>query len=203
MNGGDARVHAHWRGVIFDMDGTLTVPVIDFAAMRLRLGIPTGDILHTLRSWPDERRRWALGIIEEIEDEALDRLVFQAGCLELLDFIASGGLPMAILTRNTKRTVEIFMARLGRRFDIVITREFEPVKPAPDSALYICGRWQVAPGQVLLVGDYRDDILCGRAAGTLTCLLKNPHNESYAELADYAVAGLGEVIGILTFPAGP
>ena len=197
MKRNDTVVHDHWRGVVFDMDGTLTVPVIDFAAMRLRLGIPTGDILHTLREWPDARRLQALEIIEEIEDEALERLVFQAGCLELLDFIEAAGLPRAIVTRNTTRTVEQFVKRLGRRFDVVITREFEPIKPAPDSVLYICKQWRVAPERVLLVGDYRDDILCGRAAGTRTCLLKNAHNQDYAELADYAVDSLGGVIEIL------
>jgi HAD superfamily hydrolase (TIGR01549 family) len=203
MSRAGANVHAHWRGVIFDMDGTLTVPVIDFAAMRLRLGIPSGDILHTLKSWPEDRRQWALIIIEEIEAEAVERMAFQAGCLDLLDFLETFGLPRAILTRNTQRTVEVFMARLGRRFDVVITREFEPVKPAPDSALHICERWRVAPERVLLVGDYRDDILCGRAAGTRTCLLKNAHNEHYADLADYAVAGLDAVVGILSSPPPP
>lgn len=197
MSRSGAGVHAHWRGVIFDMDGTLTVPVIDFAAMRERLGIPSGDILQHLNRWTPERRRWALTVIEEIETDAIGRMAFQEGCLELLDAIESAGLPKAILTRNTRRTVDIFMDRLGRRFDVVLTREFEPVKPAPDSALHICERWRVAPERVLLVGDYRDDILCGRAAGTRTCLLKNAHNREYADLADYAIAGLREVLAIL------
>ena len=34
------------KGVIFDMDGTMTVPILDFKEMRRRVGIPnTADIL--------------------------------------------------------------------------------------------------------------------------------------------------------------
>ncbi len=191
------RAHDHWRGVIFDMDGTLTVPVIDFAAMRSRLGIPSGDILHTVKNWPETRRRWAFSIIEEIEEEALARMIIQEGCNEVLDFLQDTGLPRAIVTRNTRRTVDLFMARIERHFDVVITRDFEPVKPAPDSVLHICAKWKTTPDRVIVVGDYRDDLLCGRAAGAHTCLLKNDRNAEFSALADYVVETLPELMSIL------
>ena len=58
------------KGVIFDMDGTLTLPVLNFLEMRTRLGIPRGaDILPTVLKMPREERERALNIIEELEDE--------------------------------------------------------------------------------------------------------------------------------------
>ena len=48
------------RGVAFDMDGTLTVPVLDFQLMRQRVGVPqTADILDTINAWAPERRERA------------------------------------------------------------------------------------------------------------------------------------------------
>lgn len=53
------------------MDGTLTIPVIDFLEMRRRAGVPPGqDILDAINSWTDnERRERAYAAIAEIEEE--------------------------------------------------------------------------------------------------------------------------------------
>ena len=178
------------RGVIFDMDGTLTVPVIDFAEMRRRLGIPDGDILAVLRSWPAERRAAAFAVIEEIEDRARAELRVQPGAPELLAFLDDHGILKGVITRNTEKTVRHFEARVGHRFSEVVSRDFEPVKPDPASAVHICRKWGLPPEQVLMVGDYRYDILCGRQAGTRTCLLRNEKNGEYEALADFAVDDL-------------
>jgi len=53
-----------------DMDGTLTVPVIDFAMMRKRVGVPPEvDILTEVNSWPHERRVRGHQAIAEVEDQ--------------------------------------------------------------------------------------------------------------------------------------
>ena len=58
------------KGVIFDMDGTLTLPILDFLAMKKRIGIPPeADILPTVLRMPQKERERALKIIEECEDE--------------------------------------------------------------------------------------------------------------------------------------
>ena len=181
------------RGVIFDMDGTLTVPAIDFAGMRRRLEISESDILATIKTWPHDRRKQALAIIEEFEEVARQNLEIQVGAVELLEFLDAHGLYKGLMTRNTAKTVRHLVRCLGHEFAAVLTRDFEPVKPAPEPALHICRQWNIKPGETLVVGDYRDDILCGKAAGTRTCLLVNEHNRAYATLADYAASDLYQV----------
>ena len=181
------------RGVIFDMDGTLTVPAIDFAAMRRQLGIPTGDILTTVWAWPAERQAWAFDIIEGLEAEARRKLAIQPGADELLAFLDARGLEKGIVTRNTPTTVAHLLARLRSPFSAVITREFTAIKPDPAPVLHICRQWGVAPKHVLMVGDYRDDLLCGRAAGSITCLLRNDRNGEFAALADHVADSLTAV----------
>ena len=66
----DAEEAHELKGVIFDMDGTLTLPILDFLAMKTRIGIPPeADILPTVLRMPQKERERALKIIEEYEDE--------------------------------------------------------------------------------------------------------------------------------------
>jgi hypothetical protein len=76
------------RGVVFDMDGTLTVPTIDFASMYRRVlgddhprivsGSPI-DILHEIAEWSPEKQVQAYAIIAEYEKQALERLQIMPG----------------------------------------------------------------------------------------------------------------------------
>lgn len=181
------------RGVIFDMDGTLTVPVIDFALMRGRLGIPEGDILAVIRGWPDERRKAAFDIIEEIEEDGRFRLQLQPGAEALMRVLERRGIPRAILTRNTEKTVRHLQAHLHTTFSVILTRSFPTFKPDPAPALHICEKWGLKPAEVLLVGDFRDDLTCGKQAGARTCLLLNERNSQYGPLADFTIASLEEL----------
>lgn len=78
------------KGVIFDMDGTLTKPVLNFSEMRKQLGMqPGGDIMTHINSLSMSERAKALQIVERIEEEANKKMELQPGTLELLDFLAS------------------------------------------------------------------------------------------------------------------
>ena len=60
------------KGIIFDMDGTLTMPVIKFSEMRKRLGLsPNQDILPTVQTFPPDKRAKAMAVIEEMEEEGV------------------------------------------------------------------------------------------------------------------------------------
>merc|ERR1719146_483870 len=74
------------RGVIFDMDGTLTVPCMDFGDMRRRvaaaLGVAKleGGLLHALHSdgrWEQSKVQAAWGALDEFEVEHLHKMQLQ------------------------------------------------------------------------------------------------------------------------------
>ena len=181
------------RGVIFDMDGTLTRPVIDFAEMRRRLDLPEGDILATIRAWPPERQRRAFAIIEALEADARERMALQPGARELLETLERLGLERGLLTRNTLETVRRLQELIPVRFSAVVTRDFPTFKPDPAPALHIASLWRLPPSAILLVGDYRDDLICGRQAGMFTVLLLEARNRQWASLADWTVPSLDEL----------
>jgi len=62
--------------------------------------------------------------------------------------------------------------------------------------LHLAHAWQVEPSQMVMVGDYRFDLDCGRAAGTRTILVNLPENP-WPELADWHAQDCVELRGLL------
>ncbi len=161
------------RGVVFDLDGTLTVPALDFAAMRADIGVPEGDILGALDAMPADERTRALAVIEEHEQAAAADSRLSEGARELLDFLAATGVRIGVVTRNSRRSVETFSEKHAIRFDAVVTREDAPPKPSPEPLRLALDRMGVAPREAIYVGDFELDRLTGDAAGIATYIVRN------------------------------
>lgn len=200
------------KGVIFDMDGTLTIPVLNFLEMRTRLGLSRGvDILPTVLSMPAEERERAMKIIQEMEEEASRQLQLQPGVLELLHMLAEHGIQRAIMTRNSVTATQVLLDKLqqelngnkhqyphlepGNMFSELVTREFEPCKPDPAAVFHICRQWGMEPVDVAVVGDDITDMKCCRNAGAAVgILLRNPRNTQQENLSDFTVDSLHDII---------
>lgn len=145
--------------------------------MRRRLGIETGDVLTTIKGWTSERQAWANAILADIEEEAMRNMKLMPGTAELLAFLDGRRLPRGLVTRNVKTSVDYFHAHCLPRplapFSPALSRDCGfPHKPAPDSLLHICAAWNVAPAEVLCIGDSaKDDVAMGNRAGCITVLL--------------------------------
>ena len=86
------------EGIIFDMDGTLTVPFLDFGEIRCEIGIPAGPVWEAILAMaPDERRR-AEEILLRHELESSLKCELQPGVVELFAELERRQLPVAILT---------------------------------------------------------------------------------------------------------
>lgn len=189
------------RGVIFDMDGTLTRPYFDFDAIRREIGLPVGNatpILEALMLMTPEERARAEQILHAHENRAAVESELQDDALHVLERIRAGGLRVGLLTRNSRVCTEIVLTRHGLTFDCVHTREDGPVKPAPDAILRMCAGWGIAPGDVWMVGDYLFDVQAGRAAGTRTALIiGDSPMPDYADQADLVIRRLAELLPAL------
>ena len=192
-------------GVIFDMDGTLTLPgAIDFAAMRSRVGAPRGvDVLEHIATHEDADERARLhSILEDEEETGFRRQELMPDARTALDALVLRGLRLAVLTRNNENVMARTLAMLERpgMFSPTLSRSFLPSKPHPAPIHHICGVWSCSPQDVVIVGDSRDDVLCGRAAGVRTVIVGEPgqhgHDEA-AALADAGVRTLTDAIALL------
>ncbi|KAH0634308.1 hypothetical protein KY289_037257 [Solanum tuberosum] len=204
------------KGIVFDMDGTLTVPVIDFQAMyRAVLGhdeylavkskSPSGiDILHHIESWSPDKQRRAYEVIADYEKQGLDRLQIMPGAAELCSFLDSRNIRRGLITRNVKDAVDLFHERFNMKFSPALSREYRPYKPDPAPLLHICSTWEVQSNEVMMIGDsLKDDVACGKQAGAFTCLLDETGRYDAPEYAnvqhkpDYKVSSLVEVQSLL------
>jgi len=196
---------SHW---VFDLDGTLTVAVHDFAAIRRELEIPAGsDILGHLTSLPVHHAQALHDRLQEIELELAGRTRAAEGALALLQHLRDCGAQRGILTRNTRenalRTLEL--VGLGGFFDPahVLGRDEALPKPDPDGIHRLAHIWGVAPGTTVMVGDYQYDLQAGRSAGALTVHVDTTRSFRWPELADVQVGTLGELIQWTNHDATP
>lgn len=104
------------RGVVFDMDGTLTVPNLDFSDLYARCNVSLGqDILRAIAEMKDpEQASKAKAIVEEVEKEGRRTLCLMPGAKELGTWLKAHQLPIALVTRNSQTTVDHFVQNLWK-----------------------------------------------------------------------------------------
>ncbi|CAD5109051.1 HAD family hydrolase [Zestomonas carbonaria] len=188
----------HW---VFDMDGTLTVAVHDFAAIRRALNIPAeDDILHHLAALPDDEAAAKHAWLLEHERELAIGSQAAPGAVALVRELHERGCRLGILTRNAHELALLTLGAIGLGDCFascdVIGRGEAPPKPDPSGLLHLAGQWGVAPGELVMVGDYRFDLDCARAAGAFGVLVNLPENP-WPELADAFARDCGELLGML------
>lgn len=161
------------QALLFDMDGTLTRPLLDFALIKREMGIGEQPILETLAQMPLERRQAAEAILLRHEDHAADHSTLNEGCLALLAWLGARQIPMALITRNSRSCADRVLQRHTLEFHVVITREEGKYKPDPAPLLDACRRLGVACANAWMVGDGQYDIEAGQAAGAKTVWLSH------------------------------
>ena len=176
----------HW---VFDMDGTLTLAVHDFEAIKRALEIPqSDDILQHLAALPVEvaaaKHAWLL----EHERELAVAAQAASGAVDLVRELHGRGCRLGILTRNARELALVTLQAIGLgdcfASDDILGRDEAPPKPHPGGLLHLAERWQVAPSELVMVGDYRYDLECARAAGAYSVLVNLAANP-WPELTDH------------------
>jgi len=129
--------------VIFDLDGTLLDSPLDFDAIRCEIGLPDGQpILEALEGLPPPERARAEAVINRHETEAVRASHLIPGATDLLAWLRARGLKVALLTRNSRASVEAAARRHGLAFDAAVTREDHEPKPSPHGVRHLmeaCG----------------------------------------------------------------
>lgn len=186
-------------GVIFDMDGTIIEPLLDFPAIRRELGVPPGrDILQALEQMEPSRRSSAEKLLLEKEISAARKARLMPSAEVVLKRIRSAGLRTALLTRNCRQAMETVLERFGQlRFDVTLSRESGPIKPEPDGIAHACELMGIRPQRTACVGDFRYDMVAAKTAGTLAVLLVTGGRPDFADLADVMIARLSELPEVL------
>ena len=161
------------------------------------MGIADGPILEELDSLAPAQAEAARKVLEAHEERAAINSTLQPGARELLDELRRRNLPTAILTRNSRQSLDTVIKKHRLAVTETLSREEAPVKPSPEPVLLLCRRLGAEPANTFLTGDYIFDIEAANRAGAVSVLLLNQNNSRFSEQADLKISQLRE---ILDFP---
>ncbi|MCF8128232.1 MAG: HAD family hydrolase [Deltaproteobacteria bacterium] len=206
------------KGVLFDFDGTLTKPgAIDFRAIRRGIGCPHDiAILEYIKLQSPENRTLLTEMLEGHEANAARSSVPNAGAEACLSSLKKRAIPIGIITRNSLKSVVVALKQFEgikcHDFDALITRETAPPKPSPEGVFKAAEYMGCFAQELMVVGDFRFDIIAGKRAGALTLLLTNGGESTMAPedpKPDFVCGHLDDVVEIvlekvtLPRPGGP
>ncbi|HLF14556.1 MAG TPA: HAD-IA family hydrolase [Bacteroidota bacterium] len=171
--------------VIFDLDGTLAdTSRLIFASFNHVASRYTGrtwsepEILATFGPTEEVAIRNIVGgenaprAIEEFHRFYLKRHPEMAaehrGIREILEFLRSQGVILALFTGKGKRTTLVTLSALGLSgyFDMIVTGDdVENHKPSAEGIRKVLAAYALPPAAVLMVGDSAPDVIAARTAG--------------------------------------
>ena len=190
------------RAVLFDMDGTLTEPMLDFPLIKQEMGIGTRPILEALSELTGQRRAEAEAVLHCHEDRAAEHSSLNPGCNELLAWLDQHGIGSAVITRNRRKSATTVMKKHRLAIEVLVTREDGPFKPDPRPLLTAIGRLAhkhpgLKPYETWMVGDGQYDIESAAAAGVPSVWIAHGRQREFAAQPWRQVNDLRELLALL------
>lgn len=187
--------------VIFDMDGTLTRSGLDFDLIRNEIGITGGPVWEGIQTLPEAQRAAAIEIVHRHEAADAAKCLLQPYAVEVVRALRAKRIPVSLMTRNSKISVDVFLERHDFEFDLIRTRDDGVVKPSPIPVLELCEQAGVLPTRTWVIGDFHFDVICANAAGAVSVLFLEPEMDQpeWAGEARFVVRDLrkfGALVGI-------
>ena len=177
------------RALLFDLDGTLVAPTIDFGVLNqaardvvLAYGAgealvgtqPALEMIDTAARWlevhgvggAEALRRDGRHAILAVELAAAERAMPFAGVPEMLRVLEASGLQVGIVTRNCREAAARIVAQGDLACGVLLSRDdVVRVKPDPAHLLTALERLSVPANRALMCGDHAMDMVAGKRAG--------------------------------------
>jgi len=205
-------------GIIFDIDGTMTsTNELIFASFNhimnkylnktltnneiISLFGPPEDVILeecTGKNYPAARKDYYDYYADNHEMADL-----YPGIYEILDFISSKNIPLAIFTGKGREAAKITLHKLKIYdfFNLIITGDdVKEHKPSPEGILKFVEKFRLDPEKVLMIGDSPSDIKAARGAEVkvASVLWDSYSKEKVIELkSDYVFHTVNELRGFL------
>ncbi len=195
------------KAVMIDLDGTLldTIPDLAAAANLMltelkRAALPESLIRNFVGKGIDNLiERTLTGSMDGKPDAALfqqalpiyersyravngKHTTLYPGVKEGLDLLRAQGYPMVCVTNKSERfTLPLLdYVSLSSYFKIIVAGDTLPQKkPDPAPLLHACKQLNVAPGEMLMIGDSINDVQAARAAGCPIFCVTYGYNEGH------------------------
>lgn len=183
--------------VLFDMDGTLTEPMLDFPLIKREMGIGSRPILEALAGMQPAERAAAEAVLHRHEEHAAAHATLNPGCRELLDWLHGRRVLTALITRNSRSSVNTVLRLHGLSIETLVTRDDGRFKPDPHPLLLACNKLGVPPARAWMVGDGQYDIEAAAAAGVRSVWVSHGKPKPFAAEPWQTVPDLFALLNLL------
>lgn len=174
------------KAAIFDLDGTLANTLPDLLGavngLRKHYGLSAVDYDYVYKFVNGDTNEFVKNSVPELPadniDEGirvynsfyskcyLDKTYAYPGMAELIKSLKERGVKVAVFSNKADEYVKKMADKLyPGLFDIALGAGIFPSKPSPDGALDILGKFSVAPGESVYIGDSDVDVKTGNNAG--------------------------------------
>ena len=155
------------RAALLDMDGTVFDSRIDWLALREKIELPWDGrpILAQLHDASPDVRAKGLALLHEAERVGAEDGELIPGTHELLESLRRHFVRCALITNNSRRSVETVLSRYRLSFDLVHTRDDGASKPDPEGFLRALSELKVDPSEAIAIGDAHLDLIAAHRAG--------------------------------------
>jgi HAD superfamily hydrolase (TIGR01549 family) len=153
------------RGIIFDLDGTLIDSQYDWNLIRRRIGVEDLPILSHINSLKGALKEQAMRILESFEKIATKRARLIQGMDRILATITKKGIKKAIVTNNSRKTVEYLIRKFNLSFDHIVTRDDGVWKPSGAPLERAVETLRLQKEEVIYVGNSEHDRIAAEDAG--------------------------------------
>ena len=149
------------------MDGTIWDAPIDWLAVRREIDVPVdGRPIYTqLMDMPAQERARGIQILERYEALGAENGALVPGTEDLLQYLRDAHVKCALVTNNSRRSVERVLERYPLSFDVVLSRDDGALKPDPQAFLSALERLAVRPDEAIAIGDAHLDLIASDRAG--------------------------------------
>ncbi|MGY0374920.1 pyrophosphatase PpaX [Clostridium sp. JNZ J1-5] len=207
------------KAVLFDLDGTLinTNDLIiksfqytfkkhmDREVDRDKIVKHFGEpLIYSMEQYDKENAELMVNIFREFNETKHDELVSIFDNVEdSLIELEKLNIKRAVVSSKRRPMVErgLKLFNIYDNMDAIITPEdTEKHKPDGQPALKACEVLGISPEEAIMVGDSYNDILCGKNAGCLTCLVKYtalPMEEMLSYKPDHVIDSLMDLVKII------
>ncbi len=155
------------------MDGTIWDSSIDWLAVRREIGLPVDGrpIYVQLMDLPSQERDRGIRILERHEELGVKNGMLVPGTEELLQCLRDAHVKCALVTNNSRRSVERVLERNPLSFDVILSRDGGALKPDPQAFLTALERLDVRPNEAIAIGDADLDLIASERAGIAEFIL--------------------------------
>lgn len=153
------------RGVIFDLDGTLIDSQYDWNLIRREIGVGDLPILSHINNLKGALKEQAMRVLESFEKVATKRARLNRGMKRLLELIEEKGIKKAIVTNNSRKTVEYLVRKWHLSFDHIVTRDDGVWKPSGEPLERAVAMLCLRKEEVIYVGNSEHDRMAAKDAG--------------------------------------